>query len=202
MKTFEEKIQETLLENSEWSGSSDALWSKISGQLQSEKIKVHKKQRNVWFGAAVAATVFLAFMLRTMFVSTPLPPPAPEAPDVLRMQTFSVAKLPEPEVFSPGQEVELAFDTYLPSEWSLEQSVYLAIWKNTGEEETLTEERLIQEGEILGTSSLPVQAPTEPGLYRLLLEGTFVYEGRPQAVFGEKIIRIEGETTHEPAEND
>lgn len=200
MKTFEEKIEQTLQENSEWSGSADALWGKISSQLQPETAKRPWKRKPFLFGAA--ATVVLAFMLHTMFTPVPLPPSTLEPTEMLRMQTFSIAMLPEPEVYHPGEQVKLAFGAYPPSEWAENQELRLAIWKEVKEEQILAGERMVHEEEILGQSSLSVQIPVEPGLYRLVLEGTFIHEGQTTAVLAEKTILVEGKKSDEIIEND
>lgn len=200
MKTFDQKIEQTLQENSEWSGSADALWGKISSQLQPETTKRPWKRKPFLFGAA--ATVVLAFMLHTMFTPVPLPPSTLEPTEMLRMQTFGIAMLPEPEVYHPGEQVELAFGAHPPSEWAENQELRLAIWKEVKEEQILAGERMVHEEEILGQSFLSVQSPVEPGLYRLVLEGTFMHEGQTTAVFAEKTILVEGEKSDENIEND
>ena len=201
MTTLDDKIEQALQENSEWCGSADALWGKISSQLQPESTKLPWKRRPLWFSVAAAATVLLAFMLHTMFTPAPLHPTIPEPTEMPRMQTFSIAMLPEPEVYHPGAQVELAFDTYLAHEWDHDQVPHLIIWKEVGMEQILTNELPVREEQIIGQHSLSVESPDEPGLYRFVLEGTFLYEGQRTAVFAEKTILVEGEISNENFEN-
>lgn len=202
MTTLDEKIEQTLQKNSEWSGSADALWGTISNQLQQPRTTKHPwKHRPLWFGAAAAATVFLAFMLHSMFTPSTLPPALPEPQEMARMQTFSVAMLPEPEVYRQGEQVELAFDTYLASEWEQDQMLRLVIWTEVEGEQIPTGELPIRKEDILGQHSLSIESPDEPGLYRLMLEGLFVHEGQRMAVFAEKTILVEGEISNENVEN-
>ncbi|HBG00296.1 MAG TPA: hypothetical protein DDW87_01805 [Firmicutes bacterium] len=201
MTTFEEKIEQTLREKSQWPGSSDDLWQRVSSQLKPEKPRWI--QRRVWFGVAAAATVFLVFMVHTML--TPLPPEItdPELTERPRIQSFSMP-MPSEKVRTvlPGEKVQIALDRYPASEWDQEQLPRLTIWKDVDSEQILQAERLLREDEILGQSFLVVRSPTEPGVYRFVVEGTFTLVGEHTVVFAEETIRVEGEKQNEIPEND
>lgn len=74
---FEEKIEQSLKVNSEWSGSADSLWEKIQVELPRKTPWWQKQQ--VWYGTAAAAVLVLALFLKVII--TPLPPePIPFQP--------------------------------------------------------------------------------------------------------------------------
>jgi hypothetical protein len=202
MKTFEEKIEEALRENSEWSGSADALWGKISSQIKSRPLRDSFRRRSLWAGAAAAATFFLAFMLHTMLGPPPLPPEVPEGMELARMQTFSAIMLAEPEVYYPGDQVELTLSTYPSSDWDEGHDLRLIIWKTMEAEQILAGEVSLLDEQMKGQESVWVQSPMEPGLYRFVVEGTFVDGDQRLSVFAEKTILVEGERSDEKLEND
>ena len=59
---FDEKVAESLRENSQWLGSPDKMWAEIQDELN-EKIPWWRKQQ-LWLGTAVAATILLVFLFQ------------------------------------------------------------------------------------------------------------------------------------------
>lgn len=199
MKTIDGKIEQTLRDHSEWSGSADALWGRISNQLQPEPAKSRWRRKPVWIGTAAAATVFLAFLLQAMY--NPLPPDVPEVTDLARMKTFSMSMVAEPEAYPGGEDVELTLHTSPAIASEPEVAIRLFVWKQIDLEEILAGEMLINEEEIRGRDSLWVQSPSEAGLYRLVVEGTFTDDGERIFVFAERTIFIKGEKSDEKLED-
>lgn len=195
MKTFDETIEQTLRQNSEWSGSADELWSKVSSQMQAEPEKRIWTRKPFLFGAATAATVFLAFMLHTMITS--VPPDVPQVEEIAPFQTFRIMMLEEPEIYLPGEPVELVLSSYPMTETEPSQSPRLFIWRQGDEEEMLAGEVLLDEEKISGQSSLVITSPVDPGLYRLVVEGSFTAGEQRFTVFAEKTILVEGEISNE-----
>ena len=203
MKTFDERIEDALLENSEWSGSPDMLWGKISSQIKAEPQRASFRRRPLWFGVGAAATIFLAFMLHTMLSSPALPPSVPEAAELARMQNFSaVMLLPEPEVYDPGEQVELTLTFYPVSAGDQDLGLHLVIWKEIEAEQIVADELFLPDERVQGQDSILVQSPMEPGLYRLVVEGNFVDGDQRMFIFSEKTIRVEGERADEKLKND
>jgi len=191
LKNLDDRIEQTLREHSQWTGSAEDLWSRISSQLQREPAKKPWRPKPVWLGAA-AATLFLAFMLQTMF--NPSAPDVPELTDRPRMQTFSISMVAEePEVYLGGEDIELALQNYSADTLDPELAPRLLVWKLDDLEEILIDELLIEEEKIRGKHSLWVRSPSEAGLYRLVVEGSFTHDGQRSHVFAEKTILIKGE---------
>lgn len=187
MEAFDEKIAQVLKENSEWPGSADELWGKVATRLQPERKKRLWPRKPLWFGAA-AATVLLAIMLHNL--STPLPPAEPELTEMPQLRSFSVSMLAEPLVYRPGEQVEVALHTYPEAESLRSPGLRLVIWKEVEGEQVVVSETILEDDDILVQPSLMVRTPTEPGIYRFVVEG--LWEGEEfTTVFGDVTIRVE-----------
>ncbi len=197
MKTLDDKIEQTLKDHSKWSGSEDALWGRIATQLQPGPTKLHWRRKPMWIGAA-AATVLLAFMLHSMY--SPLPPNVPEMTDLSRMQPFSLSMLVGPEVYRAGEDIELTLYSSPYDALEPEHAIRVLVWKQVDLEETLACEILLGAEEVRGQDSLWIQGPSEEGLYRLVVEGTFTHDGERIRLYAEKTILIEGEKSDETFE--
>lgn len=202
MKTFDEQIEDVLRQKSEWPGSADFLWENISGQIEMKPEKQSFRRRSFWMGAGAVATIFLAFMLYTMLNTPVLPPVVPEEPQLARMQMFSAIMLTEPEVYLPGEQVELILTSHPVDNWNEGQDLSLTIWKDVEAEQSMVSRSTLPHELIRGQDSAFVQSPMDPGLYRLVVEGSFMDGDQRISVFGEKTIRVEGERFDETSEND
>ena len=202
MKTFDEQIEDVLRQKSEWPGSADFLWENISGQIEMKPKKQSFRRRSFWMGAGAVATIFLAFMLYTMLNTPVLPPVVPEEPQLARMQMFSAIMLTEPEVYLPGEQVELFLTSHPVDNWNEGQDLSLTIWKDVEAEQSMVSRSTLPHELIRGQDSAFVQSPMDPGLYRLVVEGSFMDGDQRISVFGEKTIRVEGERFDETSEKD
>ncbi|MDI9423021.1 MAG: hypothetical protein QM451_12450 [Bacillota bacterium] len=201
MQRFDEQITETLRAKSEWPGSADALWGRISSDLDQPRSKWRRKR--LWVGMATAATIFLAFMIHTMLTPLPPDPPDPQFSRLASPEAFSLFMVPEEiQTVLPGEEVQIALGSYFTPEGDDDRDLRLVIWRSLHSEEVLVEERLLEEDEILGQSVLWVVSPTEPGLYRFVVEGTLLTEGERMTLAAEQTIRVEGKEEDAISEND
>jgi len=66
----------------------------------------------------------------------------------------------------------------------------LEIWQEGDAEEVLVMERGLSGGELVETRLLTVQAPEEPGSYRLVVRGTVEEQGQLLEIYGEKSIVV------------
>ena len=195
--TFDQQIKKTLEKNSEWPGSSDQLWERISTQLEQKKRPWHKQP--FWLGTAVAAILLLALMVQS--IRSPLPPETPTPEMLSRMQSFSTIMLSvEPRSVNVGEQLELPLDIYLTEE-SEPEHAQLLIWKTSDTEDLLVSELLLDGSELFVQGSLDVDAPTEPGTYRLVVQGLTHQEGQAYAIYAEETIRVEGKNDHEQTPN-
>ncbi|NLL47492.1 MAG: hypothetical protein GX249_02815 [Firmicutes bacterium] len=200
MKEFDEQIEKVLREKSEWPGSPDVLWEKVASQINGESRRNPVRRRSLWIGASAAATMFLAFMLRTMLFPPVLPPVVPENLEMMRMQTFSAVMLPEPEIHHPGEPVELILTTYPIDGVGEDQGLRLLIWQETESGPVLVEEVSLLDEEVHEQDSILIQSPLAPGLYSLVVEGNYAHGDKQISVFGEKTILLEGERTNDERE--
>lgn len=198
MKTFDEQIKQTLKDNSQWPGSADDLWKSISSQLESEKPS--RRPKPIWFGAAAAATIFLAFLLQTTLPT--VPPAVPEVFEAPQLRTFTMSMMvEEPLVVRSEEEVELTLNIYPALDSDLEEKLLLATWEETEFGEVLVEERQLSPDDILGHDAILVKAPQAAGSYRLVLDGVFRDQGEFMVVFAEEKVHVEGENLNEEIEN-
>jgi hypothetical protein len=152
---------------------------------------------------ATAATIFLAFMIHTMLTPLPPDPPDPQFSRLASPEAFSLFMVPEEiQTVLPGEEVQIALGSYFTPEGDDDRDLRLVIWRSLHSEEVLVEERLLEEDEILGQSVLWVISPTEPGLYRFVVEGTLLTEGERMTLAAEQTIRVEGKEEDAISEND
>lgn len=184
---LDEQIRKTLRENSQWPGSPDALWEKVSTELQKPK----RARVPVWLGSAAAAIVALAFLLHTVW--NPVPPPVPEVGEPIQMKAFlAVPDSLDPKTVQVGEEFELLVDVSPAA--SMEQiSPLLQIWKQNEEGDLLADKRGLR-GEELRSGMLMVEAPGEPGSYRLVVRGTFEDHGQWYSASAEQILVVAGST--------
>lgn len=183
--TFDEQIKRTLQENSEWSGSPQELWSKIRAELQPKKRWWQRPP--LWLGSAAAAVV-LFILLQAVW--NPLPPATPQDQEPSQMQTFTALfAAPEPEQAAPGAELEIPVHVHLaPVE---QEPLSLIVVRQEAEGDTVIQELPLNGAQLLAEEVLPVQAPLEPGTYRLAVQGTFRAEGQLYAAWAERIIEVE-----------
>ena len=136
------KDEQTLRQNSEWL----VQLTNCGAKYQSDASRAEKRiwtRKPFLFGAATAATVFLAFMLHTMITS--VPPDVPQVEEIAPFQTFRIMMLEEPEIYLPGEPVELVLSSYPMTETEPSQSPRLFIWRQGDEEEMLAGEVLLDE---------------------------------------------------------
>lgn len=189
MEAFEQRIEQVLNENSEWPGSADEMWIEISSQLQPEAKKRLWTSRPAWLGAAATATVLLAIMLHT--VSTPVPPETPDTAEISPMRTYNFSMLAEPQVHHPGDQVEIALNSFPAAEPEKDFGLRLIVWQDSGTEQIIVSETVLDDEALLGRPSLTVSAPTEPGIYRFVVEGTIRDGSGFSQVFADLTIRVE-----------
>lgn len=184
--TFDEQVKNTLEEHSQWPGSADELWGKISSQLDNEKRAWQK--RPFWLGTAVAALLFVALFAQT--VLSPLPSETPEVQDLSKMQTFSaVMFVEELQSVQAKEEIEIDLDIFLAVE---EQSEYatLVIWRLGENDQNVMAEHVLDATELLTQRKLIIEAPEESGTYRLVVEGVAREEEQIYQIYGEKTILV------------
>jgi len=183
--TLDERIKEALQANSTWSGSPDELWAKVAAQLPPKR---QRWRQPFGLGTAAAAVLVLAFVLYAVW--NPNPPSPPVVEDAPQLRMFS-AVLPafEPLLVEGGAEIELAVDVSLAAD-STERPPHLEIWAE-GEERSLTAVMDLDGGALLRTRSLTVQAPEEPGSYRLVVSGAVQEAGQLYQVHGELTIVVQ-----------
>lgn len=185
--TFDERIKKTLTDHSQWNGSSDTLWDKISVQLQEKPQRIRQP---LWLGSAVAALLVLAFALQNIWLPATPPPPLEEAPPELRM--FSAA-LPTPEfrVVQAGANLELPLTVWPAQEGEKEEHPRLEVWLQ-GDPSTLVLEMELEQETLLGTESVTVRAPEEPGTYLLVVTGTVLEDAQIKRITAEETIIVDG----------
>ena len=61
---LDERIREALRANSQWPGSPDELWQRISSQLQP---KPKRSRQPLWLGTAAAAVLGLVFVFQAVW---------------------------------------------------------------------------------------------------------------------------------------
>lgn len=186
--TFDEQIKKTLKENSQWPGSSEQLWDKVSSQLEPRKRLWLRPP--FWFGTAVAAMLLVAVLVKTVF--SPLPPTLPEVEEMPRMQTFSAVMLPvEPISVQAEAELGLALDIYLVAEEEPEYA-QLLVWQIDELEETLHTKIDLEADYLLEQGSLTVEVPRNAGTYRLVVQGVVQDQNQLYGIYAEQIIIVEG----------
>ncbi|MFY9359973.1 MAG: hypothetical protein WBM05_04625 [Limnochordia bacterium] len=182
---LDERIREALRANSQWPGSPDELWQRISSQLQP---KPKRSRQPLWLGTAAAAVLVLVFVFQAVW--NPQPPPLPEAEEAVPMRMLTAVLPPSgPQLVQPGEVVELTLDAHLSSQGA-PAPPRLEIWQEGDAEEVLVMERGLSGGELVETRLLTVQAPEEPGSYRLVVRGTVEEQGQLLEIYGEKSIVV------------
>ncbi len=183
---LDEQIIEALEQNSTWNGSADRVWENIAAKLQPRKSWWQK--RPLWLGTAAALLLALALRMN-------LPPPAvPEPKFAPRMQTFTALMPDEALHVQGGERIEIALDLrLLLAESETTQPPRLAIWRvNTAEGgEELQAEHPLAAADLVGDSVLTLNAPADPGTYRLIVQGVLQKEDGLYAISGEQRITVE-----------
>ena len=96
---LDERIREALRANSQWPGSPDELWQRISSQLQP---KPKRSRQPLWLGTAAAAVLVLVFVFQAVW--NPQPPPLPEAEEAVPMRMLTAVLPPSgPQLVQPGK---------------------------------------------------------------------------------------------------
>ncbi len=184
--TLDERIKQALRKNSQWEGSAEALWAQIASQLE-EKPK--PKRQPLWLGTAAAAVLVMALVLQAVWSPHPPEPQLPQADKSAELRLFSTALPPIPREAVPGGgTVELVLEVHLtpagtPSPPQLE------IWQE-GTEPALVIQEELDGAQLLREGVLIVQAPSEPGSYRLVVHGSVPGEGQLYAIYGEKLVEV------------
>ncbi len=183
---LDEEIKRALEQNSTWDGSADQLWENIAAKLQPGKSWWQRGP--FWLGTA-AATLLLTFVLRTSLLA----PAVPEPEFAPRMQTFTALMADEPRRVRSEERLEIPLELHpLPLEFSKGQQPRLLIWQVNGEEmEELRGELPLATEELVGPTLLMVDAPADPGTYRLVVQGVLQKEDGPYEVSGELKITVE-----------
>lgn len=188
--TFDEQIKEALDKNSEWKGSPDVLWAKISPKLK--KKKAWWQGQTLWLGTAVAATLFLAIMIQTQLAPLPPEPPEPAAFRMQPMAKFMV--LEEPLQAQPGETLELSLDVYAVDETEPVITPLLRIWRQApDQEDVLDSEIMVKPQDFLLSHLMTIQVPNKAGSYRLEIEGSFWNAGQLYAIYAEQKIIVQAE---------
>lgn len=187
--TFDEKIVQSLQENTQWRGSPDLLWKEVQSQLP-KQTPWWKRQR-LWFGTAVAATMFMVFLIQS--VLTP-PPPVPGEPEIEpQMRSFAVSFIAEePLIVIPKSEVSLPFDLVVEEGPEVFHSPTLMIME-LGEGSGVFFQEIALSNEELALQSLTVLAPDQPGSYRVAIQGTIVQGEQVYTLHGEREILVQEE---------
>lgn len=191
--TFEEQIKKALEQNSRWSGSADLMWQRVSAKL-GRKHPPWRKLRLLWGGAAA-----LLILLLILPVGPGQPPPVLDPPPQSKLRSFSLLPPGKPLLVAPWETVELPLQILFCPD------------PPTGAEPTLLVERLSEEGDPLPVQELvldlealrglgettpfllPIQAPPEPGRYRLKVVGTLFQGTDFYNIWGETEIFVQKE---------
>ena len=182
---LDDRIREELRANSQWTASTEELWQRISSQLQPNP---KRSRQPLWLGTAAAAELVLVIVFQAVW--TPQPPPLPEAEEAVTMRMLTAVLPPSgPQLVQTGEVVELTFDAHL-SRQGAPAPPRQKIRQEGDAEEVLEMERGLSGGELVETRLLTVQAPEEPGSYRLVVRGSVEEQGQLLEIYGEKSIGV------------
>ena len=184
--TFEEKIYHALNQNSQWTGSPDTMWEEISAELP--KKTPWWKQNQLWIGTMAAAVLLLVLFSQ---IGEPPPPVETEQEPVL-MRSFMVE--PERIMEAASDEVINMTVELTPVLKDGTSSPFVHLYKigPDGNGETVSKtalenwESLEWTGRETAEITVPVQAPAEPGLYYISIEGVVQRNGESLVLTGER----------------
>lgn len=184
---FDEKVAESLRENSQWLGSPDKMWAEIQDELN-EKIPWWRKQQ-LWLGTAVAATILLVFLFQG--VLTPLPPVPTEPEMAPQMRSLAVQFVAEePLVVNPGDEISIVLELSLEEVDGVPLPTTLIVTE-LGEGSGVTFQEVTLNGEAISSRSFTVLAPQKAGPYLIAVQGTIMQDGQLYKVHGEQEILVQ-----------
>lgn len=190
--TFDEKIQHALSQNSQWTGSPDALWERISPQLPSKT--PWWKRKPLWAGTLAAAVILLV-----LFTQNKLPPTNIEIkqePPMMRSfmavdEPLALMEAAAGEVINISVKLRTIMEKDAPS-----PHIHLFTIGPDGDQETILKTELdnFENFKWLGEEgaqiSVSVQAPTQPGLYYLSVEGVVERNGESFVLTGESSFLV------------
>lgn len=184
----DERISEALRTNSQWQGSPDALWAKVSEQLRREP---RRSRQPLWLGTAAAAVLILALFAQSLW--KPQPPPLPDVEEPVPLRMFSVpVPLPEPQIVQGGAELKLVL-TMEPGAAGEEEGPILEIWPEKEGASPAILELTARGAQLLQDGYLMVRAPEEPGSYLMVVRGTVRDRDQLYNIYAEERITVEAE---------